>query len=198
MTEVVEIEPRYMVQRSRGGGLRRERAEEEARRLPGISFDEVPQADMDAAVNGPEWDFHVIPTVEITTTEIADRKRVLAQASRRVKRQEADQALINDLHHQLERAEHMAECKITELVNFHQGAEDMRRMQAVHRARRVIQVDNLVLRIRALEAAASRHEEEIARECEGNAIAQLLIARYKRGGRDRTRAQIATPTQLRR
>ena len=76
----------------------------------------------------------------------------------------------------------MAECKITELANFHQGAEDMRRMQAVHRARRVIQVDNLVLKIRALEAAASRHEEEMAREREGNAIAQLLIARYKAKG----------------
>ena len=73
----------------------------------------------------------------------------------------------------------MAECKITELANFHQGAEDMRRMQAVHRARRVIQVDNLVLKIRALEAAANRHEEEMAREREGNAIAQLLIARNK-------------------
>ena len=55
----------------------------------------------------------------------------------------------------------------------------MRRMQPVHRARRVIQVDNLVLKIRALEAAASRYEEEMAREREGNAIAQLLIARYK-------------------
>ena len=92
---------------------------------------------------------------------------MLAQAGRRVKRTEADQALIDDLHHQLSRAEHMAECKITELANFHQGAEDMRRMQAVHRARRVIQVDNLVLKIRALEAAASRHEEEMAREREG-------------------------------
>ena len=55
----------------------------------------------------------------------------------------------------------------------------MRRMQAVHRARRVIQVDNLILKIRALEAAASRHGEEIAREREANAIAQLLIPRYK-------------------
>ena len=41
----------------------------------------------------------------------------------------------------------------------------------MHRARRVIQIDNLVLEIRALE--------EMARELEGNAIAQLLIARYK-------------------
>ena len=168
-----------MVQRSGGRGPRRERAEEEARRLPGVPFEEYPPEDMDAAVNGPEWNFHVIPTVEISTTEIAARKRVLAQASRRVKRAEADQILINDLHHQLSRAEHMAECKITELANFHQGAEDMRRMQAVHRARRVIQVDNLVLKIRALEAAANQHEEEMAREREGNAIAQLLIARYK-------------------
>jgi hypothetical protein len=73
----------------------------------------------------------------------------------------------------------MAECKIKELANFHQGAEDMRRMQAMHRARKVIQVDNLALKIRALEAAAIRHGEEIAREREANAIAQLLIARYK-------------------
>ena len=69
-----------------------------------------------------------MPTVEMPTrTEVAERKRVLAQANRRVKRAEADQALIDDLHHQLSRAEHMAECKITELANFHQGAEDMRR-----------------------------------------------------------------------
>ena len=37
----------------------------------------------------------------------------------------------------------------------------------------------MILKIRALEAAASRHEEEMAREREGNAIAQLLIAQYK-------------------
>ena len=104
---------------------------------------------------------------------------MLAQASRRTKRQEADQILIDDLRRQLERAEDLAEGKITELANFHQGAEDTRRMQAVHRARRVIQIDNLVLRIRALEAAAIQHEEEMAREREGNAIAQLLIAQYK-------------------
>ena len=169
-----------MVQRSGGRGPRRERAAEEARRLPGIPFDEVPPADRDAAVNGPEYDAHVIPTVEMpTTTEINERKRVIAQASRRTKRQEEDQLLINDLRRQLERAEDMAEAKIRELANFHQGAEDMRRMQAVHRERRVIQVDNLVLKIRALEAAAIRHEEEMAREREGNAIAQLLIAQYK-------------------
>ena len=65
---------------------------------------------------------------------------MLAQASRRTRREEADQILINDLRRQLERAEDLAECKITELANFHQGAEDMRRMQAVHRTRRVIQV----------------------------------------------------------
>ena len=47
------------------------------------------------------------------------------------------------------------------------------------RSGRVIQVDQLVLKIRALEAAASRHGEEIAREREANAIAQLLIAQYK-------------------
>jgi hypothetical protein len=157
VTDVIEIDPRNLGQRSRAGIPRRERAEEEARRLPGIPFAEVPPADRDIAVNGPEWNFHVIPTVEITTTEVAARKRVLAQASRRAKREEADQALIDDLRNQLERAEHMAECKITELANFHQGAEDMCRM------RRVIQVDQLVLKIRALEAAASRHGEEIAR-----------------------------------
>ena len=169
-----------MVQRSGGRGPRRERAEEEARRLPGIPFEEVPPADRDAAVNGPEWDFHVMPTVEMpTATETAARKRVIAQARRRVQRQEADQILINDLQDQLERAERLAECKTTELANFHQGAADMRREQAVHRARRVYQVDNLILKIRALEAAASRHEEEMAREREGNAIAQLLIAQYK-------------------
>ena len=135
--------------------------------LPGIPFDEVPPAERDAAVNGPERDFHVIPTVEITTTEVADRRRELAQARRRAKRNEADQALINDLRGQLERAEHMAECKITELANFHQGVEDMRRMQAVHRARRVQQVNQMALKIRELEAAASRHGDEIARERAG-------------------------------
>ncbi len=114
-----------------------------------------------------------------TTTEIAERRRVIAQASRRTKRQEEDQILISDLRRQLERAEDLAEGKIKELANFHRGAEDMRRMQAVHRARRVIQIDNLVLKIRALEAAASRHGEEIARERDANAIAQLLIAQYK-------------------
>ena len=71
MTEVIEIEPRHMVERSRGRGLRPERAEEEARRLPGIPFEEVPPADRDAAVNGPEWDFHVMPG-----DEYSDRKRV--------------------------------------------------------------------------------------------------------------------------
>ena len=40
-TEVIEIGWRHMV-RSRGGGLRRERVEEEARRLPGVPFEEVP------------------------------------------------------------------------------------------------------------------------------------------------------------
>ena len=76
-------------------------------------------------MNGPEWNFHDMPAVEMpTTTEIAARKRVLAQASRRAKREEADQILINDLRFQLTRAEDMAECKITELANFQQGAED--------------------------------------------------------------------------
>ena len=37
----------------------------------------------------------------------------------------------------------------------------------------------MALRIRKLEAAASRQGEEIARERDANAIAQLLIARYK-------------------
>ena len=68
-----------------------------------------------------------------TTMEMNERRRVLAQASRRTKRQEEDQILINDLRRQLERAEDLAEGEIRELANFHQGAEDMRRMQAVHR-----------------------------------------------------------------
>ena len=73
-----------MVQRSGGRGPRRERAEEEARRRPGIPFDEVPPADMDAAVNGPEYDFHVGPTVEMpTTTEIAARRPVGESSERR-------------------------------------------------------------------------------------------------------------------
>ena len=169
-----------MVQRSGGRGPRPERAVEEARRLPGIPFDEVPPADRDAAVNGPLYDSHVIRTIEApTATEINERRRVLAQASRRVKRQEEDQLLINDLRRQLERAEDLAEAKIREVANFHQGAEEIRRAQAVYRERRVIQVDNLVLRIRALEAAATKHEEDMARELDGNAIAQLLIAQYK-------------------
>ena len=65
-------------------------------------------------------------------------------------------------------------------------------MQAMHRARRVIQVDNLVL---------SRHEEEIAREREGNAIAQLLIPRYKakrpNKSSDRNTDAVATMTSTR-
>ena len=121
-SDVIEIEPRKLEQRDR-----RARGFRAAGHLPMIAFDEVPPTDRNVAVNGPLWDSHVIPTVEITTTEVADRRRVLAQASRRAKRNEADQALINDLRGQLERAEHMAECKITELANFHQGAEDMRR-----------------------------------------------------------------------
>ena len=52
-------------------------------------------------------------------------------------------------------------------------------MQAVYRARRIQQVNQMALRIRELEAAASRHGEEIARERDANAIAQLLIAQYK-------------------
>ena len=55
----------------------------------------------------------------------------------------------------------------------------MRRMQTVHRARRVQQVDQMALKIRSLEAAASRHGEEIARERDADGIAQLLIAQYK-------------------
>ena len=82
--------------------------------------------------------------------------------------------MINDLRRQLERAQDMAECKSNELANFHEGAQDMRRMQAVHRALRVQQVNQMALRIRELEAAASRHGEEIARERDANAIAQLL------------------------
>ena len=56
-------------------------------------------------------------------------------------------------------------------------AEDMRRMQAVHRARRVQQVNQIVIRIRELEAAVSRHGEEIARERDANAIAELRTGR---------------------
>ena len=52
-------------------------------------------------------------------------------------------------------------------------------MQAVHRARRVQQVNHMALKIRELEAAASRHGEEIAPERDANAIAQLLITQYK-------------------
>ena len=63
-TEVADSGPR-MVQRSGDRGPRRERAVEEARRLSGIPFDEVPPADRDAAVNGPLYDSHVIPTVEM-------------------------------------------------------------------------------------------------------------------------------------
>ena len=73
----------------------------------------------------------------------------------------------------------MADAKSNELANFHEVAEDMRRMQAVYRAQRVQQVNQMALRIRELEAAASRHGEEIARERDTNAIAQLLIAQYK-------------------
>ena len=124
-------------------------------------------------------DSHVISTVEQSTTEIADRRRVLAQSSRRVKRNEEDQALIHDLRNQLERSQEMADAKSNELANFHEVAEDMRRMQAVYRAQRVQQVNQMALRIRELEAAASRHGEEIARERDTNAIAQLLIAQYK-------------------
>jgi hypothetical protein len=96
-TEAIDSGPR-MVQRSGGRGPRPERAVEEARRLPGIPFEEVPPADMDAAVNGPLYDSHVIRTIEAPTAmESNERRRVLAQASRRVKRQEEDQLLINDL-----------------------------------------------------------------------------------------------------
>ena len=37
-----------------------------------IAFEEVPPADRDVAVNGPLWDSHDIPTVEITTTEVSE------------------------------------------------------------------------------------------------------------------------------
>ena len=68
---------------------------------------------------------------------------MLAQASRRVKRNEEDQALIHALRNKLERAQDMAECKSNELANFYEGAQDMRRMQAVYRARRVQQVNQM-------------------------------------------------------
>ena len=123
-----------------------------AGRLPRIAFDEVPPADRDVAVNGPLWDSHVISTVEQSTTEITDRRRVLAQASRRVKRSEEDHALIQDLRSQLEIAQDMVERKTNELAK---RAQYMRRMQAVHRARRVQQVNQMAFRIRELEAGVT-------------------------------------------
>ena len=64
-----------------------------------IALEAVPPEDRDVAVNGPLWDSHVIPTIEETTTEIADRRRMLKQASRRIKR---SVDLIQDLRDQLE------------------------------------------------------------------------------------------------
>ena len=71
-----------------------------------IALDAVHPEDRDVAVKGPLWDSHIISTIDETAGEIADRRRVMQQASRRVKRSVEDQALI-------------LECKSNELANFH-------------------------------------------------------------------------------
>ena len=158
-----------------------------------IAFEEVSPADRDVTVNGPLWDSHVIPTIEETTTEIADRRRMLKQASRRIKR---SVDLIQDLRDQLERAEHMAECKITELANFHQGAEDASRAQSTkgHTGRQLGTQDP---RTRSRRQLTWGGDHKRARsQC--NSTAPHRTIQGAGGGRGRTRAQIAAPTQSRR
>ena len=84
--------------------------------------------DRDFAVNGPLWNSHVIPTVNESAREVEDRRRVIQQASRRVKRSVEDQALILALQNQLDREHDKADAKSNELANFHEGAQDIRRM----------------------------------------------------------------------
>ena len=59
-----------------------------------IALEATHPEDRDFAVNGPLWNSHVIPTVNESVGEVEDRRRVIQQASRRVKRSVEDQALI--------------------------------------------------------------------------------------------------------
>ena len=55
-----------------------------------IALEATHPEDRDVAVNVPLWDSHVIPTINDTAGEVADRRRVMQQASRRVKRNVED------------------------------------------------------------------------------------------------------------
>ena len=75
----------------------------------------------------------------------------------------------------MDREHDRAEAKSNELANFHEGAQDMRRMQAVYRAQKFQYINNQALRTRELEATAIRHEKTIEDLREKDEIAQLLI-----------------------
>jgi hypothetical protein len=153
----------------------------------------------DYEVNGPLFDAGLDRLEPEDAEEVATRKRLIAQASRRVihGRAKDDQALITALANQVDKECDRAERLATELTNYQEASRAIRQTQQSFRIKRVIYSDNLNLRNKELADNVARMEAELAESRnryeatvksqaariadlnESNNIAQLLIANYK-------------------
>ena len=107
-------------------------------------------------VNGPLFDAGLGEVEPEDAEEVAYRKRLIAQASRRVKRAEDDQTLITALSNQVEKERDREDHMATELTNYHEASRAIRQTLKSFRIKRVIYSDNLLLRNKELEETVAR------------------------------------------
>ena len=147
-------------------------------------------------MNGPLFDAGLDRIEPEDAEEVATRKRLIAQASRRAIRAKDDQTLITALANQVDKECDRAERLATELANYQEASRAIRQTQQSFRVKRVIYSDNLNLRNKELADNVARMEAELAESRnryeatvksqaariadlnESNNIAQLLIANY--------------------
>ena len=118
----------------------------------------------DYEVNGPLFDAGLDRIESEDAEKVAIRKRLIAQASRRVihVRAKDDQALIMALANQVDKECDRAERLATELANYQEASRAIRQTQQSFRAKRVIYSDNLNLRNKELADNVARMEAELA------------------------------------
>ena len=84
-------------------------------------------------MNGPIWSLAIVDIEPESTDDALARKRVIAQASRRVKRSEEDQVLITELSRQVDAQYNRAEATAKELAEYHEADREIAKAQKVSR-----------------------------------------------------------------
>ena len=113
-------------------------------------------------MNGPLFDAGLDRIEPEDAEEVATRKRLIAQASRRAVRAKDDQTLITALANQVDKECDTAERLATELANYQEASRAIRQTQQSFRVKRVIYSDNLNLWNKELADNVARMEAELA------------------------------------